>query len=43
MTYSMINSLKPYPLGAHMEDGAVRFSFVSKREDISLNNCFDKV
>lgn len=36
MTYSMINSLKPYPLGAHMEDGAVRFSFVSKREDCGV-------
>ncbi len=36
MTTSEINSLKPYPLGAHIEDGAVRFSFVSKKKDCGI-------
>ncbi|MBE5864920.1 MAG: hypothetical protein E7292_01740 [Lachnospiraceae bacterium] len=36
MSTSMTNSLKPYPLGAHIESSAVRFSFVSKREDCGV-------
>ncbi len=30
MITTMMNSINPYPLGAHIIDGAVRFSFVSK-------------
>lgn len=36
MTTLTMNCLKPYPLGAHIESGAVRFSFVSKREDCGV-------
>ncbi len=36
MTTLTMNCLKPYPLGAHMENSAVRFSFVSKKEDCGV-------
>lgn len=36
MTESMMTQFKPYPLGAHVENGAVRFSFVSKSDDCGV-------
>lgn len=36
MTDRIKTQFKPYPLGAHAENGAVRFSFVSKQEDCGV-------
>ncbi len=36
MTTLMINSINPYPLGAHKIDSAVRFSFVSGSDDCGV-------
>lgn len=36
MTDRIKTQIKPYPLGAHAENGAVRFSFVSKKEDCGV-------
>lgn len=36
MTTSEINRLKPYPLGAHIENDAVRFAFPSKKRDCGV-------
>lgn len=36
MTDRIKTQFKPYPLGAHAEDGAVRFSFISRNEDCGV-------
>ena len=36
MTDRIKTQFKPYPLGAHAENGVVRFSFVSKQEDCGV-------
>ena len=36
MTERMMTRMKPYPLGAHVENGAVRFSFVSGKDDCGI-------
>ncbi len=36
MTKHELTCRKPYPLGAHAENGAVRFSFISHREDCGV-------
>ncbi len=36
MTEIETTCIKPFPLGVHVEDGAVRFSFVSKRADCGI-------
>lgn len=36
MTKPETTCIKPFPLGAHVENGAVRFSFVSKKSDCGI-------
>lgn len=36
MAESLKAQMNPYPLGAHVENGAVRFSFVSREEDCGV-------
>ena len=30
------HAIKPYPLGAHVEDGAIRFTYASGRKDCGI-------
>lgn len=30
------HAIKPYPLGAHVEDGAIRFAYASGKKDCGI-------